>query len=91
MIKLLLVFVFGLIETYLFAGWTISANRGKAIESSFLMTSYMLIYLTIILWAMKDANSYLIIAIYAVSAGIGNYIRVRLDKKKQNRPFIIKG
>jgi len=89
MIKYVAVFIFGLIETFLFTGWTISANRGKAIESSILMVAYMLIYLTIILWAMRDANSYLIIAIYAVSAGIGNYIRVKLDKKK--RPFIEKG
>ena len=90
MIKCILVFIFGLIETYLFAGWTIGANRGKAIESSLLMVAYMLIYLTIILWAISDANSYLIIVIYAVSAGIGNYIRVSLVKKKK-RLFITTG
>lgn len=83
MIKLLLVLIFGIFETYLYTGWAITANQKKALVSSILMLSYMAIYLIILDVAFKDANSLLMIADYSLACAIGNYIRVKQESKKK--------
>lgn len=80
--KFILIFIAGLLETYLFTGWNLSANKGKVMVSSFLMFAYMLIYLNIIDMAFKDTNTFWMIGIYALSCGVGNYLRVKHEKKK---------
>jgi uncharacterized protein YebE (UPF0316 family) len=80
--KLLIIFFAGIIETWLFTGWSLKVNEHKAFISSVLMVSYMIAYLKIIDIALKDANTLLMIISYALSCGIGNYIRVRYEKKK---------
>ena len=79
-IKLALIFILGIIETYLYTGWCLLANKGKALSSSLLMIIYMTMYLTIIAWALKDSQTYLMIFTYALSCGVGNYIRVKHEK-----------
>lgn len=81
MIKFFLIFIFGTIETYLYTGWAITANQKKVWVSSILMFSYMMIYLKIIDWALKDANTSLMIFSYALSCAFGNFIRVRQENK----------
>jgi uncharacterized protein YebE (UPF0316 family) len=81
MLKLLLIFIFGTIETYLFAGWSLSANKKQAYLSSILMFVYMCVYLMILEVAFKDSNSKLIIMDYALACALGNYIRVKQEKK----------
>ena len=81
MIKLLLIFIFGIIETYMFTGWSISANKGQKYLSSVLMFAYMMVYLFILDTAFKDSNSKLMILTYALSCGVGNYLRVNYEKK----------
>lgn len=80
--KLLLIFCAGIFETILFTGWNLAANQKKVILSSILMTVYMTIYLSIIDMAFKDSNTSLMISTYALSCGIGNFIRVYWEKKK---------
>ena len=80
--KLLLIFIAGTVETYLFTGWSLKANEHKAIISSILMISYIIIYLKIVDWVLKDANTLLMIISYALSCGLGNYIRVRYENRK---------
>lgn len=81
-IKLLIIFFAGIIETILFTGWNLTANQKKAIVSSILMTTYMIIYLTIIDMAFKDSKAFLMISAYALACGIGNFLRVNHEKKK---------
>jgi len=81
--KFIIIFIAGLIETYLFTGWNLSANKGKTILSSILMFIYMLIYLNIIDMAFKDNQTFLMITTYALSCGAGNFIRVRQENEKK--------
>lgn len=81
--KLILIFVAGMIETYLFTGWSISANKGQKYLSSILMLTYMVFYLMILDMAFKDANSKLMILDYALSCSVGNYLRVNHERKKK--------
>lgn len=81
--KLLLILIFGIFETYLYTGWSITANQKKAWVSSILMLSYMTIYLIILDSAFKDTNSLLMIFDYSLACGIGNFIRVRQESKKK--------
>jgi uncharacterized protein YebE (UPF0316 family) len=81
MLKIIIIFIAGVVETYLFTGWSIAANKAKAILSSILMLTYMITYLLILDTAFKDKNSVLMILDYAISCAVGNYIRV---KKEQN-------
>jgi multidrug transporter EmrE-like cation transporter len=80
--KLFIIFFAGIIETYLFTGWTITANQKKAMVSSILMFVYMTAYLFILDIAFKDSNSKILLLTYAVSCGIGNFIRVSQERKK---------
>jgi len=80
--KLLIIFFAGILETYLFTGWTITANQKKAIISSILMFVYMTAYLFILDVAFKDSNSKMLLLTYAISCGIGNFIRVRQERNK---------
>jgi uncharacterized protein YebE (UPF0316 family) len=82
MIKLLLIFIFGTIETYIYTGWNLSANQRQAYLSSLLMLLYMVIYLLILDAAFKDSNSKLMIIDYSLACALGNFIRIKQEKKK---------
>ena len=84
MIKILLIFIAGIIETFLFTWWNLSANKKQIYVSSILMLIYMTMYLSIIDTAFKDINSKLMIICYAIGCAIGNYTRVKYEKDKQN-------
>jgi len=83
LIKLIIIFILGIIETYLYTGWCLRANQGKALSSSFLMITYMILYLTIIAWALGDKNTFIMICSYALACGVGNFIRVKQDNKNE--------
>jgi len=83
--KVLIIFIAGIIETYLFAGWTIAANKSKPILSSGLMLTYMVIYLFILDTAFKDVNSKLLIITYAIACAVGNFIRVKREKHENHK------
>ncbi len=80
--KALIIFVFGIIETFLFTWWNLSANKKQVYLSSILMSSYMIMYLMILDTAFKDVNSKIMILCYAIGCGIGNYIRVNKENNK---------
>lgn len=80
LLKILGIFIAGMIETFLYTGWCLAANKKKIISSSLLMLIYMIIYLSIIDYAIKDANTLLMILTYALSCGVGNFMRVFLEK-----------
>jgi uncharacterized protein YebE (UPF0316 family) len=82
-IKLFIIFVAGIVETYMFTGWSLAANKKQVYLSSFLMLIYMIVYLMILDAAFKDNNSKLMIVTYAISCGIGNFIRVSYEKRKK--------
>lgn len=84
MIKFWLIFIAGIIETWLFTAWNLSANRLKPTFSSLMMMSYMIIYLKILDIAFKDINSTLMIISYVLACGLGNYLKVKHEKNKKN-------
>jgi uncharacterized protein YebE (UPF0316 family) len=81
--KLLLIFIFGTIETYLYTGWNLTANQRKKWVSSILMFIYMTIYLLILDAAFKDNNSKLMILDYALACALGNFLRIKHEKCKK--------
>jgi len=80
--KLIIIFIVGTLETWLYTGWALSATQKKVWISSILMFTYMMIYLKIIDWALKDANTTLMIFSYSLSCALGNFIRVNQEKGK---------
>jgi uncharacterized protein YebE (UPF0316 family) len=85
-IKILGIFIFGTIETYIYTGWNLSANKRQKWLSSLLMFIYMVLYLAIIDIAFKDSNSKLMIVDYAMACALGNYLRINHEKKsKRNK------
>jgi hypothetical protein len=83
MFKILIIFIAGVIETYLFAGWTITANQKKEIVSSILMFIYMTLYLLILDAAFKDTNSGIMIFDYALACALGNFLRIKHENSKK--------
>ena len=83
MIKVLLIFVFGTIETFLFTWWNLSANKKQVYTSSLLMLIYMTMYLIIIDTAFKDTNSKIMIVTYAIGCALGNFIRIKYENRKK--------
>jgi uncharacterized membrane protein YwaF len=82
-IKLLIILICGTVETFLYTAWCLSANRKEITKSSLLMTVYMMIYLGIISYAIKDTNTGLLIFTYAISCGIGNYLELLWEKRRK--------
>ena len=83
--KYLIIFLVGILETFLYTGYLISVELRQKIISSILMFVYMSIYLSVIAFAIKDVNSLFMILVYAFSCSIGNYLRVSYEKQKKKR------
>lgn len=81
--KAIIIFIAGIVETFMFTGWTLSANKKQVYLSSLLMFLYMITYLFILDTAFKDDNSKILILIYAISCAIGNFLRVNREKKHE--------
>ena len=78
-IKGLNIFGAGLIEQVLYTLYLLAIGRYMIEISSILMFAYMVIYLLIINYAIKDEkNSLPLLIIYALSSGVGNYIAMIL-------------
>jgi len=84
MIKLIIVFILGIVETYLYTWYLIAVDKRQPVLSSFLMFIYMVFYLAIIAWAIKDTNTILMLLTYASAAGVGNYIKLLQEKLPRN-------
>ena len=77
--KALTIFVAGLIEQVLYTLYLLAVNKYMIETSTILMVTYMTIYLVIINYAIKDKkNSLVLLLIYALSSGVGNYIAMSL-------------
>lgn len=86
LIKILGIFIFGTIETYIYTGWNLSANKQQKYLSSLLMFIYMMMYLLILDIAFKDKNSIIMILDYASACALGNFLRINHEKKsKENQ------
>lgn len=73
--KASIIFGIGLAEQSLYTLYLLAVNRYMIVASSFLMFIYMILYLLIINYAIKDEkNSLPLLIVYALSSGIGNYL-----------------
>lgn len=82
MFKIVSIFILGFLEQLLFTSYLLSVDKRQKFMSSFLMFVYFLIYLIIIDWAIKDANTLLLLIVYAFSAAVGNYVRMCYEKSR---------
>ena len=77
--QILLILVAGLIETAIYTGYLILLASKRSCSSSILMTLYIFVYLWLLKYIIKDHESFILIAVYAMSCGIGNYLAMRID------------
>lgn len=88
---LILIFLFGAIETFIYAWYLLEINKRKAISSSLVLFFQMFLYLIVIDRIIKSANTFYLIGVYCVGCCIGNYLKVKLEgvkivvRKKQGR------
>ena len=84
MIKILLVFIVGFLEQMLYTAYLLSVNKKQVKASTILMVAYMSIYLFIISYAIKDANTIPLLIAYALACGIGNFCIMKWENRKKN-------
>ena len=85
MVKVLLVFIIGFIEQLLYTAYLLSVNKKQVKASTVLMVAYMAIYLFIIAYAIKDANTIPLLVAYALACGLGNYVIMLWEKNHGNK------
>ena len=74
-----IIFGAGLIEQLGYTLYLLAINRYMILTSSILMFAYMVVYLLIINYAIKEGkNSLPLLIVYAVSSGIGNWVAMAL-------------
>jgi len=84
MIKIILIFIIGLLEQMLYTAYIISVTKRQKYLSSLLMLVYMSLYLLIVAYAMKDSQTIPLLITYAVSCGLGNLITMLIETRKKN-------
>jgi uncharacterized protein YebE (UPF0316 family) len=81
MLKILLVFIAGFIEQLLYTSYLLSVTKKQVIPSTILMFVYMVIYLFIISYAIKDGNTINLLVAYALSCGVGNWVIMKWENR----------
>lgn len=81
MIKYLIVLLLGTVETIVSTNYVMWAADRRPFASSIMMFITMIINVGIIAWAIKGADTLIMIFVYALSSGIGTFISIKLDKK----------
>lgn len=87
--QVLAIFLIGLFEQGVYTAYLLSINKKEAVVSSVLNFIYLLIYLFIISYAIKDSNTVPLLIAYTLACGIGNYLvmaweKRRISKEKKN-------
>lgn len=86
-----LIFLCGFIETWMYAWYVLKLTQQDAIKSSLIVTVQMAIYLSIIAYVIKSMDTFLLICIYCLGCGCGNFCKVKFNglritvKKKRKK------
>ena len=72
----------GFIETLIYTAYLISIEHRKIALSTTLMFFYMLAYLLIVSYAIKDTNSIVLLIVYSISCALGNLVVMNREKHK---------
>lgn len=83
MVKLILIFVVGIIETFLYTLHLVAVNRRNALMAGILMTIYIFVYLTIVAYAIKNENTLIVLLVYSCACGIGTFIGTKPVNSKK--------
>jgi len=81
-VNYIIVLFVGTIEQYIATNWTLFAVDGKAVLSSLMGFLCLAINLTVVAWAIKSNDTAWMIFFYCISCAIGNYISVKLTKRR---------
>jgi uncharacterized protein YebE (UPF0316 family) len=79
--KYILVFIVGVIETALYTGFLLALAKKQKFLAPTLMTVYMFIYLDLIATCIKNADTYALLAVYAISCGLGVLLRMKIEER----------
>lgn len=88
MLKVLAIFFIGLLEQALYTAYLLSVNKRQVKASSILMFVYMIFYLGIIAYAIKDDNTLVLLLAYAAASGVGNYIMMKIDSMRTKQDAV---
>jgi uncharacterized protein YebE (UPF0316 family) len=83
MIKILIIFILGLIEQIGYTFYLLAVDKRQVKLSSIVMFFYMLFYLGIIAYAIKDSNTLSLLITYALACSLGNYIVMKFEVRKK--------
>lgn len=83
MIKILIIFGIGLIEQVLYTAYLLSVDKRQVRASSVLMFIYMIFYLGIIAYSIKDDQTIPLLLAYAAASGIGNYVMMKWESGRK--------
>lgn len=82
MIKLIVIFFIGLFEQILYTNYLISVDKRQLYLSTLYMFVYMCLYLGIVAYAIAQQN-WIMLMIYALSCGIGNFCTILWENRKK--------
>jgi len=81
--KYIFIFIVGMLETILYTWFLIALQKKKTWLASFLMTTYMTVYLSLIAFAIQDASTFGLLFTYSLACGIGVFIRMKFENRKK--------
>jgi hypothetical protein len=84
LIKYISIFFIGLLEQILYTSYLISVDKRQLYLSTLLMFIYMCLYLAIVAYSVAQQN-WLMLAIYALSCGVGNFFTILWENKNEKR------
>ena len=82
MIKTILIFIIGIIESLFYTWYLISVEKKQLMLSTSLMFIYMILYLGVVAVAIQSSETYLNLTVYALACAIGNFIVIYKEKRK---------
>jgi hypothetical protein len=86
-IKLLIIFVIGLLEQILYTSYLISVDKRQLYLSTIYMFVYMILYLAIVAYSVAQQNWFML-GTYALSCAVGNFFTILWENRKAKPKYI---
>ena len=92
LLKFIVIFACGFLETWLYAWYILLITKRHALRSALVVTVQMAVYLSILAYVIKSMDTFLLIGLYCVGCGCGNFFKVKYDgvkiiiRKKRKKP-----
>lgn len=85
MIKLFLIFLVGILETFINVAYLLAVNKKNIPLATFLEFVYSIVYLFIVAYALLQAQTVILLVSYASGCSIGTCLQMLRDKYSEKR------